>query len=112
MIAKDYYDTKNCKLFNQFLHFLKCSNQTSITSVRSKIFSFCKKYFEANPVQIHSFIHSGYFYSASSSPLPFRGAPDYSTDTVSEFHAEANRQLQVNDLPKVPTWRNNSNNNN
>src|SRR6218665_3798604 len=33
-----------------------------------------------------------------SSPLPLRGAPDYSTDTVSEFHAEAHRQLQVKDL--------------
>ena len=54
---------------------------------------------------LHSFIHSGYFYSASSSPLLLRGAPDYSTDTVSEFHAEAHRQLQVKDLPKVPTWR-------
>src|SRR6218665_3613624 len=29
-------------------------------------------------VFIHSFIHSGHFYSASSSPLPLRGAPDYS----------------------------------
>src|SRR6218665_3096925 len=37
----------------------------------------------------HSFIHSGHFYSASSSPLLLRGAPDYSTDTVSEFHTEA-----------------------
>jgi len=36
---------------------------------------------------IHSFI------LAISSPLLFRGAPDYSTDTVSEFHAEAYRQL-------------------
>src|SRR6218665_2435326 len=52
---------------------------------------------------IHSCIHSGYFYSASSSALPLRGAPDYSTDTVSEYHAEAHRQLQVKDLPKVPT---------
>src|SRR6218665_461746 len=51
----------------------------------------------------HSFIHSGHFYSAPSSPLPLRGAPDYSTDTVSEFHAEAHRQLQVKNLPKVPT---------
>ena len=39
------------------------------------------------------FIHSGHFYSAPSSPLLLRGAPDYSTDTVSEFHAEAHRQL-------------------
>src|SRR6218665_927900 len=52
-----------------------------------------------------SFIHSGHFYSAPSSPLLLRGAPDYSADTVSEFHAEAHRQLQVKDLPKVPTWR-------
>src|SRR6218665_249581 len=52
-----------------------------------------------------SFIHSGHFYSAPSSPLLLRGAADYSTDTVSEFHAEAHRQLQVKDLPKVPTWR-------
>src|SRR6218665_2444937 len=49
------------------------------------------------------FIHSGHFYSAPSSPVPLRGAPDYSTDTVSEFHAEAHRQLQVKDLLKVPT---------
>src|SRR6218665_1896261 len=36
---------------------------------------------------IHSFLHSGYFYSASSSPLPLllRGTPDYCTDTVSEL---------------------------
>jgi len=27
----------------------------------------------------HSFIHSGHFYSASSSPLLLRGVPDYST---------------------------------
>src|SRR6218665_49648 len=52
---------------------------------------------------VHSFIHSGHFYRAPSSPLPLRGAPDYSTDTVSEFHAEAHRQLHVKDLPKVPT---------
>src|SRR6218665_3139778 len=48
---------------------------------------------------IHSFIYSGHFYSAPSSPLLL------STDTVSEFHAEAHRQVQVQDLPKVPTWR-------
>ena len=51
----------------------------------------------------YNFIHSGHFYSAPSSPLLLRGAPDYSTDTVLEFHAEAHRQLQVEDLPKVPT---------
>ena len=31
------------------------------------------------------FIHSGYFYGASSSPLLLRGDPDYSIDTVSEL---------------------------
>src|SRR6218665_1931225 len=46
-------------------------------------------------VSIHSFIHTGQCYSAPSSPLLLRGAPDYSTDTVSEFHAEVPRQLQV-----------------
>jgi len=29
-------------------------------------------------LSIVPFIHSGYFYSASSSPLLLRGAPDYS----------------------------------
>src|SRR6218665_1509595 len=51
-----------------------------------------------------SLIHSGHLYSAPSSPLLLRGAPDYSTDTVSESHAEAYRQLQVKDLPKVLMW--------
>src|SRR6218665_233254 len=50
-----------------------------------------------------SFIHSDHFYSAPSTPLPLRGAPDYSTDTVLEFNAKAHRQLQVKDLPTVPT---------
>src|SRR6218665_3524546 len=53
-------------------------------------------------IHIHSFSH---FYSAPSSTLPLRGAPDYSTDTVSEFHAKAHRQMQVKDLPKVLTRR-------
>ena len=54
-------------------------------------------------LHIHSFIHSfirsfihsvRHFYSsAPSSPLLLRGAPDYSKDTVLEFHAKAHRQL-------------------
>src|SRR5678815_1056552 len=43
-------------------------------------------------------------YSAPSRFL-FRGAPDYSADTESEFHAEAHEQLRVKDLPRVPTRR-------
>src|SRR6218665_1003459 len=54
-----------------------------------------------NTIFIPSFIHSCHFYSAPSSPLLLRGAPDYSTDTVSVFHAEAHRQLQGKDLPYV-----------
>ena len=57
-------------------------------------------------VCFHSFIHSGYFYSTSSSPLLLRGALDYSIDTVLELiMAKRYRQLRVKDLPKVPTWR-------
>src|SRR5688572_8038494 len=42
-----------------------------------------------------------------SAPSRFllRGAPDYSADTESEFHAEAHEQLRVEDLPTVPTRR-------
>src|SRR6218665_2891117 len=46
-----------------------------------------------NVLNLYSFIHSGHFYSAPSCPLLLRGAPHYSTDTASEFHAEAHRQL-------------------
>jgi len=34
---------------------------------------------------IHSFTHSGYFYSSSSSPLLLKCAPVYSVDTVSKL---------------------------
>src|SRR5688572_10547845 len=47
-------------------------------------------------------IHFRYLYSAPSRFL-LRGAPDYSADTESEFHAEAHEQLRVKDLPRVPT---------
>ena len=53
---------------------------------------------------IHLFIHFRYLYSAPSRFL-LRGAPDYSADTESEFHAEAHEQLRVKDLPRVPTRR-------
>src|SRR6218665_2416238 len=55
-----------------------------------------------SPPSPYSFIHSGHFYSAPSSPLLLRGAPDYSTDTVSEFHAEAHRQLHGKGLAQGP----------
>jgi len=38
---------------------------------------------------IHSFIHSLYFYSASSCPLLIKGAPDYSIYTVLELRCRS-----------------------
>ena len=54
---------------------------------------------------IHSFIHSDHFYSASSSSLLFRGAPDTARILCRSFTPKRHRQLVVKDLPKVPTWR-------
>src|SRR6218665_2827620 len=51
---------------------------------------------------IHSFIHSGYFYDASSSSL--RGVPDTAWILCQSFTLKRHRQLRVKDLPKVPTW--------
>ena len=53
----------------------------------------------------HSFIHSGYFYSSSSSPLLLRGAPDTARILCRNFTPKRQRQLWVKDLPKVPTQR-------
>src|SRR6218665_3238894 len=45
---------------------------------------------EVSFFMLSSFIHSDHFYSAPSSPLPLRGAPDYSTDIgVSRRSAQA-----------------------
>src|SRR6218665_191091 len=43
-----YDDTKYLKLFIRFSNFFGPSNQTSKISVRNKIFSLYKKYFEAD----------------------------------------------------------------
>src|SRR6218665_393415 len=53
----------------------------------------------------HSFIHSGHFYSASSSPLLLRSAPDTAWILCRSFTLQHHRQLRVKDLPKVPMWR-------
>src|SRR6218665_658736 len=53
----------------------------------------------------NSFIHSGYFYSASSSPILLRGAPDTARILCRSSTPKRHRQLQVKDLPKVSTWR-------
>ena len=49
----------------------------------------------------HLFIHSCYFYSASSSPLLLRGIPDTARILSPNFTPKA-LQLWVKDLPKVP----------
>ena len=51
---------------------------------------------------IHSFFHSGYFYSTSSSPLLLRGAPETARMLCRSFTPKCHRQLRVKDLPKVP----------
>src|SRR6218665_2108986 len=56
-------------------------------------------------VFIHSFIHSGYFYSTSSSPLLLRGAPDTAQILCRSSMPKCHRKLRVKDLPKVPMWR-------
>src|SRR6218665_3814474 len=47
-------------------------------------------------------VHSGYFYSASSSLLLLRGAARI---LCRSFTPKRHRQLRVKVLPKVPTWR-------
>ena len=66
---------------NQVLYLI---SQTLISTVQQ---------IKSNKKGFHPFIHSGYFYSASSSPLLLGDTPDFSMDAVSEFHAEA---LQAN----------------
>src|SRR6218665_1779466 len=53
---------------------------------------------------IHSFIQA-IFYSASSSPLLLRGAPDTARLLCRSSTPKRHWQLLVKDLPKVPTWR-------
>ena|SRR6218665_718577 len=84
--------------FKFILSFLKSTLTGLITADKEYI---C----DVDDTDVLSFIHSGHFYSTSSSPLLLRGAPNYSPDTVSEFHAEAHRQLLVKDLPQRSIWR-------
>jgi len=55
----------------------------------------------------YSFIHSGYFYSAFSSPLLLtqRCSLHSTRKLCRSFTLKCHRQLQVKDLPKVPTFR-------
>src|SRR6218665_1051830 len=85
----------------------KSGSTSLVQEIRIYFFVIHKNYQMSGKIKLfnaHSFrpffIHSGHFYSTPSNHLPLRGATDYSTDTASEFHAEAHRQLQVKDLPK------------
>ena len=51
------------------------------------------------------FIRSGYFYSASSSPLLLRGAPDTARILYQSFTPKRHRQLLARDLPEVTMWQ-------
>src|SRR6218665_26733 len=57
-----------------------------------------------NGLQLGSFIHSGHFYSAFSSPLLLRSAPNTARILCRRFTLKRHRQLRVKDLPKVPAW--------
>jgi len=50
MITDCYVDTNSLKHFIPFFNGFDCPNLTSITSIRNKIFWYCKKYFEADAV--------------------------------------------------------------
>src|SRR6218665_3934331 len=52
-----------------------------------------------------SFIHSGHFCSASSSPLLLKSAPDTARILCRSFTPKRHRQLRVKDWSKVPAWR-------
>ena len=51
------------------------------------------------------FIHSGCFYSTSSSPLLLRGAPNTARILCRGFTPKRHRQLRVKDLSEVPMRR-------
>jgi len=58
-------------------------------------------------IYIFSFIHSDYFYGASSSPLGpllLRGTPDTARVLCRSFTPKRHGQLRVMDFPKVPMW--------
>src|SRR6218665_3433679 len=58
-----------------------------------------------SPLNVYSIIHSGYFYSASSSPLLLRGAPDAARILCRGFTPKHHRHLRVKNSSKVPTWQ-------
>ena len=58
------------------------------------------------PHPSHSFSQANsIIYSASSSPLLLRGTPNTALILCQRFTPKRHRQLQVKDLPKIPTWQ-------
>ena len=58
-----------------------------------------------NCIRSDSFIHSGYSYSAASSPLLLGGTPDTARILCRSFTPKRHKQLRVKVLLKVPTWQ-------
>src|SRR6218665_1165158 len=73
----------------------RLSHESSIDEQTNEVSG--SKFTEERYRYLFIYIYSGYFYSASSSPLLLRGAPDIARTLC--------RQLRVKDLPKIPTWR-------
>src|SRR6218665_1846760 len=73
----------NCRVWKQM---------TAITFFRQRI-------------TLRTLIHSDHFYSAFSSSLLLRSAPDITRILCRSFTPKGHRQLRMKDLPKVLTWR-------
>jgi len=65
----------------------------------------CQWYYSFYWFYGYLFIYSGYFFIASSSPLPLRVSPDTVRILCRSFMPKRHSQLRVKDLPKVPMWR-------
>src|SRR6218665_3068086 len=59
----------------------------------------------SNAHSVLKLMHSGYFYSASSSLLLLRSAPTTARILCQSFTLKSHRQLRMKDLPKVPMLR-------
>jgi len=80
---------------------------TSMTTFSIVWFSYLHDKFQPakqlSHLYFHSFVHSGYFYSASSSQASTtQRCSRHSTDIVSKFHAEAQQATESEGLAKDP----------
>ena len=68
------------------IEWFSCETHALLPSSRKRSWlDIVRRFVKHCTAEVHSFIHSGYFYSASLSSLLLRGAPDYSFDTVLEL---------------------------